>query len=200
VGGHPLCRYRAGFHRSRHILGGDRAGPDFSPADEARTALRDGGFRAGATMSSADPPKHTRIRRHNLRAFSARRTGALEPKVRAKAEELATRMVSGRRFDVVEELTFPLPAYMIFTLIGFPPEDTEMLKSWCGNRMAFSWGLPSATEQTEIATNMARYWRYCEQFVADRLADPQDDFTSDHIRVHLDDPEQLSIDEIIGVI
>ncbi|GAA1307220.1 cytochrome P450 [Pseudonocardia xinjiangensis] len=64
-------------------------------------------------MSSADPPKHTRIRRHNLRAFSARHTGALEPKVRAKAEELATRMVSGRRFDVVEELTFPLPAYMI---------------------------------------------------------------------------------------
>jgi cytochrome P450 len=174
--------------------------PIFPLADEARTALRDGGFRAGATMSSADPPKHTRIRRHNLRAFSARRTGALEPKVRAKAEELATRMVSGRRFDVVEELTFPLPAYMIFTLIGFPPEDTEMLKSWCGNRMAFSWGLPSATEQTEIATNMARYWRYCEQFVADRLADPQDDFTSDHIRVHLDDPEQLSIDEIIGVI
>ncbi|GAA1307217.1 cytochrome P450 [Pseudonocardia xinjiangensis] len=75
-----------------------------------------------------------------------------------------------------------------------------MLKSWCGNRMAFSWGLPSATEQTEIAANMARYWRYCEQFVADRLADPQDDFTSDHIRVHLDDPEQLSINEIIGVI
>ncbi|WP_433277955.1 cytochrome P450 [Pseudonocardia xinjiangensis] len=174
--------------------------PIFPLADEARTTLRDGGFRAGATMSSADPPKHTRIRRHNLRAFSARRTGALEPKVRAKAEELATRMVSGRRFDVVEELTFPLPAYMIFTLIGFPPEDTEMLKSWCGNRMAFSWGLPSATEQSEIATNMARYWRYCEQFVADRLADPQDDFTSDHIRVHLDDPEQLSIDEIIGVI
>jgi cytochrome P450 len=174
--------------------------PVFPLAEEARTTLREGGFRAGATMSNCDPPKHTRIRRHNLRAFSARRTAALEPRVRAKAEELVTRMLGKRQFDVVEELTYPLPAYMIFALIGFPPEDTELLKSWCGNRMAFSWGRPSVEEQTEIAANMARYWRYCERFVADRIADPRDDFTSDHVRVHLDDPEALAVDEIVGVI
>ena len=145
--------------------------PVFPLADEARTTLREGGFRAGATMSNCDPPKHTRIRRHNLRAFSARRTAALEPRVRAAAEELVTAMLDKPRFDVVEELTYPLPAYMIFTLIGFPPEDTELLKSYCGNRMAFSWGRPTVAEQTAIAANMARYWRYCERFVADRIAD-----------------------------
>jgi cytochrome P450 len=174
--------------------------PVFPLAEQARTTLREGGFRAGATMSNCDPPKHTRIRRHNLRAFSARRTAVLEPRVRAKAEELVTGMLAKRRFDLVEELTYPLPAYMIFTLIGFPPEDTELLKSWCGNRMAFSWGRPSAADQTAIAANMARYWRYCERFVADRIAEPRDDFTSDHARVHLDDPEALSVDEIVGVI
>jgi len=155
----------------------------FPLAEEARTTLREGGFRAGATMSNCDPPKHTRIRRHNLRAFSARRTAALEPRVRAAAEELVTAMLDKPRFDVVEELTYPLPAYMIFTLIGFPPEDTELLKSYCGNRMAFSWGRPTVAEQTAIAADMARYWRYCERFVADRIADPRDDFTSDHVRV-----------------
>jgi cytochrome P450 len=174
--------------------------PVFPLAEQARTTLRKGGFRAGATMSNCDPPKHTRIRRHNLRAFSARRTAVLEPRVRAKAEGLVTGMLAQRRFDLVEELTYPLPAYMIFTLIGFPPEDTELLKSWCGNRMAFSWGRPSAAEQTAIAAGMARYWRYCERFVADRIAEPRDDFTSDHARVHLDDPTALSVDEIVGVI
>jgi cytochrome P450 len=174
--------------------------PVFPLAEQARTTLREGGFRAGATMSNCDPPKHTRIRRHNLRAFSARRTAVLEPRVRAKAEELVTGMLAQQRFDLVEELTYPLPAYMIFTLIGFPPEDTEMLKSWCGNRMAFSWGRPSAAEQIAIADGMARYWRYCERFVADRIAEPRDDFTSDHARVHLDDPTALSVDEIVGVI
>jgi cytochrome P450 len=174
--------------------------PMFPLAEQARITLREGGFRAGATMSNCDPPKHTRIRRHNLRAFSARRTAALEPQVRAKAEELVAAMLTKPRFDLVTDLTYPLPAYMIFTLIGFPPEDTESLKSWCGNRMAFSWGRPSVAEQIEIAGNMARYWRYCEQFVADRIAAPGDDFTSDHVRVHLDDPEALTVDEIVGVI
>jgi hypothetical protein len=61
----------------------------------------------------------------------------------------------------------------------------DMLKSWCGNRMAFSWGRPGPDEQAEIAANMVRYWRYCEDFVARRARDPRDDFTSDLIGVHL---------------
>jgi len=126
-----------------HLARARADAPVFPLADEARTTLREGGFRAGATMSNCDPPKHTRIRRHNLRAFSARRTAALEPRVRAAARSW----------------------------------------SWCGNRMAFSWGRPSVAEQTAIAANMARYWRYCERFVADRIVAPRDDFTSDPVRV-----------------
>jgi hypothetical protein len=93
-------------------------------------------------MSNCDPPKHTRIRRLNLRSFSARRIAGLEPKVRAKAAELINGLLRHDEFDLVAGLTFPLPAYMIFTLIGFPPEDLEMLKSWCANRTLFSWGRP----------------------------------------------------------
>lgn len=174
--------------------------PVFPLAAEARTALVDGGFAATKTMSNCDPPEHGRIRRHNMRAFSARRTAALEPLVRARAAELVDALPSSGEFDIVAALTFPLPAYMIFSLIGFPAADTELLKSWCGNRMAFSWGRPDPAEQVAIATDMARYWRYCEEFVARRAAQPADDFTSDLLRVHLDDPDELSIAEITSVI
>ena len=61
------------------------------------------------TMSNRDPPKHTRIRRDTLRAFSARRTAALEPQVRGKAEELVAGKLAKRRFDLVEELPIPCP-------------------------------------------------------------------------------------------
>jgi len=111
-------------------------GPDFPPPK---------------TMLNCDPPDHGRIRRFNLRSFSARRTAMLEPKVRKSAATMVDALLSADRFDVVTGLTFPLPAYMIFTLIGFPDSDTELLKSWCGNRMAFSWGHPDETEQVEIA-------------------------------------------------
>jgi hypothetical protein len=173
--------------------------PIYPLADETKAVLAKG-FRASATMSNCDPPKHTRIRRFNLRSFSARRIAILEPKVRAKADELIDDLLDDAEFDLVAGLTFPLPAYMIFTLIGFPAEDLEMLKGWCANRTLFSWGRPTVSEQVDIAENMVRYWRYCERFVDARIADPADDFTSDLARIHRDDPGQLTRDEIVGVV
>ena len=173
--------------------------PIYPLAVQTRAVLAQG-FRASATMSNCDPPKHTRIRRFNLRSFSARRIALLEPKVRDQAERLIAALPAEGQFDLVAGLTFPLPAYMIFTLIGFPPRDLEMLKSWCGNRTLFSWGRPSVEDQVAIARNMVRYWQYCERFVDDRIAEPHDDFASDLARIHVKDAEQLSRDEIVGVV
>jgi cytochrome P450 len=151
------------------------------------------------TMSNCDPPEHARIRRFNLRSFSARRIAVLEPQVRAAAERMIAAMLGRDRFDVVADLTYPLPAYMIFRLLGFPEHDTDMLKGWCANRMAFSWGHPTEAEQVAIAARMRRYWDYCRAFVADRLAEPRDDFTSDLIRIHHEAPDRLSELEITSV-
>jgi cytochrome P450 len=171
--------------------------PVFPLTDEALGIIKEG-FHATPAMSDCDPPKHTRIRKHNQKGFSARRVSVLEPKVWAKATELVDAIKPGR-VDLVPALTYPLPAYMIFTFIGFPDEDMDMIKGWCGNRIAFSWGRPSPDEQRDVATNMAHYWRYCEEFVAKRAADPVDDFTSDLIRIHRADPEAISLDEITNV-
>ena len=173
--------------------------PMFPLSDAARAALGPD-FPLPKTMSNAEPPVHTRIRRFSLQAFSARRTAALEPRVRAAAVELVDALPASGPFDLVAGLSHPLPAFMIFTLIGFPPEDTELLKSWCGNRMAFSWGHPTPRAQLEIAGNMRRYWTYCAEFVQGRIAEPRDDFTSDLVRIHLADPTQLSPLEITSVI
>jgi cytochrome P450 len=171
--------------------------PVFPLTSDARAIIADG-FHATPVMSDCDPPKHTRIRAHNMKGFSARRTAVLEPKVWAKATELVDAIKPGR-VDLVSALTYPLPAYMIFTFIGFPDEDMDMLKNWCGNRILFSWGRPSPEEQEEIATNMVHYWRYCEEFVAERAKEPRDDFTSDLIRIHQADPDALSLEEIVNV-
>src|SRR6266446_4621268 len=50
--------------------------PIFPLAPEARRILTEG-FRPTPTMSNCDPPKHARIRSHNLKAFSPRRIGVL---------------------------------------------------------------------------------------------------------------------------
>jgi len=113
--------------------------------------------------------------------------------------ELVDALPASGPFDLVAGLSHPLPAFMIFTLIGFPPEDTELLKSWCGNRMAFSWGHPTRgrswrSPATCAATDLLRGVR------PGRIAEPRDDFTSDLVRIHLADPTQLSPLEITSVI
>jgi len=154
-------------------------------------------------MSNCDPPKHGRIRMQNMKSFSARRLAALEPTVRDRCSELVDRLLARidaeGSADLVEELAFPLPAVVVFALIGFPDGDTERLKDWCTDRMSFSWGRPSTSAQARIAEQLAAYWLYCETFVHARLADLRDDFTSDLLRVHFHDHEAVSVDEIVNV-
>jgi cytochrome P450 len=176
--------------------------PVFGLDPEAAALLAGAGFRKLKTMSNNDDARHTQIRQHTQVGFSPRRLRAMAPIVRSNAIALIDRFAASvdRRADLVSALTFPLPAGIIFALLGFPPEDTEMLKSWCGDRMSFSWGRPTPERQCAIAKDMLAYWSYCEAHVALRLRDPADDFTSDLLQIHLGDPATLTTAEIAHVI
>jgi cytochrome P450 len=110
--------------------------------------------------------------------------------VRTRAAEIIEAMVAaGPPAEYVNALAFPLPAETVFRLIGFPPEDDSMIKAWCTNRKAFSWGRPSAAEQVAIAHDMVDYWRYCREFVASRWRRRADDFCSELLDAHEADPD-----------
>jgi cytochrome P450 len=47
----------------------------------------------------------------------------LEPRVRATVAELLDAIEPPEPFDLVETLTFPLPATIVFSLMGVPEED-----------------------------------------------------------------------------
>jgi cytochrome P450 len=174
--------------------------PMFPLSERAQGVLKEGEFHVLKTMVNADPPTHERIRKINTRALSPRRIAYMRPLVQAAAERLVETMLAKPRFDLVADLSFPLPAYMIFRLLGFPPEDTELLKSWSRNRVLFTWGCPSAEEQAEVASHMVKYWQYCQQFVARRRHDLRDDYASELWRLHLEDPDVLSPQEISSIV
>jgi len=151
----PLCP------AAHEILGA----PDFDPV---------------AVMSNRQEPDHARIRVYTRQGFGNRRLKTLENYMRSRANDLLGDMIaSGSPAEFVQSFAFPLPAEIVFRLIGFPPEDDRMIKSWCVNRKAFSWGLPTETEQVEIAQGMIDYWRYCRDFVAQRRDERADDFASE---------------------
>ena len=166
---------------------------------EAAKRLKEG-VRVTPTTSNADPPKHRRTRKYASRAFSARRVRVLEPRIREIAEGLIDGFIAEGRVDFVERFAFPLPATTVFSLIGFPEEDTERLKSLCFDRLRLTWGRPSAEEQVPIVEKMSALFAYVEDFVRGRTDDLRDDYTSDLLRIREEEEGALSLEEVTSII
>ena len=175
--------------------------PVFPLADAAHEVLAAPDFDPVAVMSNRPEPDHGRIRVHTRQGFSNLRLRTLEPFIRNRTHELLDAIeASGSPAEYVEALAFPLPGETIFRFIGFPPEDDERLKDWCGERKAFSWGRPTADQQVEIAESMLDYWRYCREFTASKRDEPGDDFASELLAAHAEHPDDISYREVESVI
>ncbi len=169
--------------------------------DQAVEVLTAPDFNPSAVMSNRPEPDHARIRVYTRQGFSKRRLRTLEDYMKERANLFVDQMLAGgTSTEYVKALAFPLPAEIVFRFIGFPKADDEMIKSWCVERKAFSWGKPTAEEQVSIAENMLTYWRYCREFTAGRRDNRQDDFASELLDAHDANPEDLSYIEVESII
>ena len=169
---------------------------------EAAEFLLGGGHRPQPSMVSLDQPEHTRLRRHTARAFTPRRVAAMEGTIRTTVERAARRGRSGATpFDLVASLTFPLPATIVFTLIGVPPEDYGQLKRWCGYRAGLDLRVArrprsrSRTRRTSWPTAAT-----CAGWSHERVERRTADLTSALIDIHDEDPEALTLEEIASIL
>ena len=110
------------------------------------------------------------------------------------------RSPAATEFDLVASLAFPLPANIVFSLMGVPEQDHAQLKKWCGYRAALSFGRLAAEDQVETATTMAAYRGYLRDLVQAKARTPGDDLTSDLIAIHDEAPDRLTLAEISSIL
>jgi hypothetical protein len=166
---------------------------------EATAMLRER-FRLQPATSNCDPPRHTAIRKQLMTAFSPRRTRELEPRIHELADELLDMFAADGQADLVDQFTFPLPAYTMFALLGFPRADADMLRQWCGNKLELVHGHASPVYQIRAAEAMCQFWEYCVDFVRERVSSPDDDLTSALIAQRDGEAEPLTDGEIATVL
>jgi cytochrome P450 len=92
-------------------------------APAAQAILLAGGHKPQPTMVSLDEPGHTRLRKPAARAFSMKRVHALVPAIVATTARLLGDLAGAAEFDLVAALAFPLPAHIVFSLMGVPEQD-----------------------------------------------------------------------------
>ena len=79
-------------------------------------------------MIFQDPPEHTRLRTMVSRAFTPRRVGGLEPKIREICSELLDPWTPGAEFDFVADFGATLPSMVICALAGVPRSEQPRVK------------------------------------------------------------------------
>jgi cytochrome P450 len=166
---------------------------------EAAATLRER-FGLQPATSNCDPPRHTAIRKQLMFAFSPRRTRELEPRIHELADSLLDIFAGDGHADLVDQYTFPLPAYTMFALLGFPRADADMLRQWCGNKLELVHGHASPAYQIRAAEAMCQFWEYCVDFVRERVSNSADDLTSALIAQRGGQAEPLTDAEIASVL
>jgi len=163
---------------------------------KAKAIIKAGGFTSG--LSARTPPTHTRIRKVAQTAFSPRRFKAIEPQIDAIVDRHLSAIEGKPQVDFFREVAYPVPALVLFTLMGIPDEDVDQVKAWATDRALLTWGNLSEDDQVPHAKGMVAYWNYCRDLVAARKAEPGDDFPSDMVRAQADGAD-ITDEEIAGV-
>jgi cytochrome P450 len=139
----------------------------------------------GAPMIFTDPPYHDLLRGLVSRAFTPRRTAALEERIRGLCRDGLDVVAGGPEFDFVDDFAGPIPAMVIGELLGIPAADQRQLGRWADQLMHYDPDLETGGEiqgmrqmspiKLEGVTNLMAYLR---DAVEERAAHPGDDLVS----------------------
>jgi cytochrome P450 len=184
----------------RDVWSASNASSPLIPVCAAAQAVLAAGFHRVPTLNNSDPPRHGPMRKSVLTVMTPRRLNALEPMLREYAEALVFGFKDEPVIDFVDRLAFPFPGYAAFSLLGFPADDTELLKDWSAKRVLLTYGRLSDAEQVEIAEIIVEFWQYCERHVANRRAERADDLTSDLLDLADAKPDQLNDFDIVNMV
>ncbi|WP_269855482.1 cytochrome P450 family protein [Streptomyces sp. RPT161] len=150
------------------------------------------------SMITAFGADHTRLRKLVSKAFTARRTAALRPRVEEITADLLDRLAAtpaGQPVDLRAEFASPLPTQVICELFGIPERSRPELRRTID--LTFS----TALTVEEAQDNGERLYRMLDQLVADKTAQPGNDLTSGLIAARDDgDGTGLSRQELVDTL
>jgi cytochrome P450 len=151
------------------------------------------------SMIFQDPPEHEALRKLVSRAFSPRRIAALEARVRELVVGYLDRFVGSGGFDYVADFGAQLPAMVIGSMLGVPPEDQDAIRRWTDEVLHRDPGETQVSDRMRtVQQELSRYFR---RYVQERRRAPRDDMTTDLLEAEivagdgtrrLTDPEVLT--------
>ncbi|MFI9533698.1 cytochrome P450 [Nocardia fusca] len=149
------------------------------------------------SMFTAYGSEHRRLRNFVAPAFTNRRTAALEPRIRAIADDLVAGLDAAPEsgpVDLRERFAYPLPLRVINELMGVPEHLIGPLRTCVDGIFDIALSAEAAVANYEEMIGLL------QGLVGYRRENPADDMTSTLI-AHADDPaKDFSVEELVGTL
>ncbi len=203
IGGWVLTRYDdmvASFKDTEHFSNEGRlarAVEHLAPESRLKLKTFEDHYRTKGLLHS-DPPDHTRLRLLVTKAFTPRTVEAMQPRIRAIANELLNEVEPAGRMDVIRDLAVTLPITVLAEIMGMPPEEKLLVKGWADALLAFQ-GVNNPSEKILKAAQetLVELKAYLADLVRAKRRKPGTDLVSQLVAAEAEG-EKLSESELIN--
>src|SRR5437764_4652131 len=122
-------------------------------------------------LGEMDPPQHSSVRRVMVTALTPKVVHAAEDFIEATARQLLEQLPDRGRADLVPAFTVPLPNRVTVHLLGFPPEDADMIAAWAKELMESGFPATNRSHRGEgFANAFPDFAGYIDDTIAARAA------------------------------
>lgn len=129
------------------------------------------------SMLELEPPRHTRLRKLVLHAFTSRSVTRLAPTIRQLAEDLADSLPADP-VDLLQTYCAQLPVLTIARLLGVPEADSDRLLAW-SHAMVGMYQAGRTRDDEDAAEAATRaFTAWLAPHIAERRRTPRDDLLS----------------------
>lgn len=148
------------------------------------------------SMLEAEPPRHTRLRKLVMRAFTSREIKAQEEGLTRLCHQLIDTFPD-QPFDLLSAYCTQVPVIIICRLLGVPSDMAPQLLSWSHDMVAM-YQAAKTVETEHAAANAAQAFSdFLASYIEQRRSTPADDLITGLIAAE-EEGDKLSTQELIG--
>lgn len=148
------------------------------------------------SLLEAEPPRHTRLRKLVMRAFTSREIKSQERDLVALCHSLIDAFPDSS-FDLIAAYCTQVPVIAICRLLGIPSKMAPQLLQWSHDMVAMYQA--NRSHQTELAAAQAarEFVQFLTTYIEERRTEPHEDLITGLIAAE-EEGEKLTTDELIG--
>jgi cytochrome P450 len=187
-------------HTDRRLVSGRIALNMAALPSEYRTKHEALGRHVANWLGFTDPPKHTRMRRLVLKAFTPRVVQSMRSLIARIVNELLDNFRDAQIVDMIDGFAFPLPAAVICEMLGVPPQARNRFRTCAEHMTGFVGGVGQMLiKAAELAhQSYQQIDEYFSEQIERRRTQPADDLFTALVNVQ-DEGDSLSDEELMGM-